>query len=67
MTDFERKCHNIALSCARARYDKKNDIVTVQMRVPRSERDAWRKAALSRGLSFTSFVRQLIERAAKDE
>lgn len=50
---------------ARATYELRHDIVTVQMRVPRSERDTWKAAASARGLSFTAYVRKLIEEDAK--
>ena len=50
---------------ARANYELRHDIVTVQMRVPRSERDTWKAAASARGLSFTAYVRKLIEEDAK--
>ena len=53
------------MSEARAKYELKNDIVTVQMRVPRSERDTWKAAAQVRGLSFTAYVRKLIEEDAR--
>lgn len=54
------KLYKEARARARASYDEKNDIVTVQMRIPRSERDVWKAAAIAHDMSFTAYVRKLI-------
>lgn len=57
---MNEKLYKEARARARASYEEKNDIVTVQMRVPRSERDLWRSAAEKSGLTFTAYIRKLI-------